>query len=161
MLSEEDKKRIEEEEKFRLEVQKAGKVEEKSVRKKKETKAVLIIWSIMAFFILYTALSPKPTPEENAEKEKRNAEFSCSSKADAYSFVERSIKKTLKAPSTVEMSGIWGSTITPLENCKFIIKGHFDAENSFGAKLRTHYRADAEYDMEARRWKLLEFNEIK
>lgn len=66
-------------------------------------------------------------------------------KSEAKLYVEQKIEQVLKSPSTADFSG-WNETeISKTGDCIFHIEGYVDAENSFGAKLRSNYSADVTF----------------
>jgi len=58
---------------------------------------------------------------------------------DARIFAEDAIRDVLKAPSTAEFSGLTETEVINEGNDVFTVRGWVDAENSFGAKLRSNY----------------------
>ena len=74
----------------------------------------------------------------------------------AYNITEDWVKQRLKAPSTAEFPGIFDGKadhIQRLDDNKYRIHSWVDAQNAFGAQIRTHWEAvvqqTGEYD-----WKL-------
>lgn len=64
------------------------------------------------------------------------------------------VKRRLKAPSTAEFP--WFSDdqvrVQIKPGCKFVIVGYVDAQNGFGAQIRTRYISELEYQQSARKW---------
>jgi predicted nucleic acid-binding Zn ribbon protein len=52
---------------------------------------------------------------------------------------ENRIRKSLKAPSTANFSGIWSTEVRGLGSGKYSAVGWVEAQNSFGAMLRSRY----------------------
>lgn len=65
----------------------------------------------------------------------------CDDTIGAFVMSQSFVKDALKAPSTATFpySSSDGVTITKADNCSFVVKAYVDAQNSFGAKLRTNY----------------------
>jgi hypothetical protein len=63
----------------------------------------------------------------------------------AYVMCEQFVKERLKAPATAEFGGYVNSTVTPKGTGHFAVSGYVDAQNSFGAKLRSRFACDISY----------------
>ena len=52
------------------------------------------------------------------------------------------LKKQLKAPSTADIPSLYEINVAPLKNKNdmWLVSGNVDAENSYGAKLRQHFK---------------------
>ncbi|MBT5016098.1 hypothetical protein HN748_00950 [Candidatus Peregrinibacteria bacterium] len=50
---------------------------------------------------------------------------------------QNEVEKSLKSPSTADFP--WGIQGTPLGNDKYLVSSYVDAENSFGAEIRTYF----------------------
>jgi hypothetical protein len=74
---------------------------------------------------------------------------------EAADFCEKMVTKNLKAPSTAVFPSRRETTVTSRGHNMFTVIGYVDAENSFGAKLRTPYRCDPR--MSDGKWYLDEF----
>jgi hypothetical protein len=57
----------------------------------------------------------------------------------AFVMSQRFVEKGLKAPSTAHFCSYSGATVTDLGGGRFRVSAYVDAENSFGAKIRTNY----------------------
>lgn len=61
----------------------------------------------------------------------------------AYVMSQTFVKRGLKAPSTADFGSYSESKVTPMaagkSACKFLVIGHVDAQNSFGAMIRNMY----------------------
>ena len=55
------------------------------------------------------------------------------------------VENRLKAPSTADFASHSNSTITEISNGRFRVRSYVDAENSFGAKVRTNFTAVVEH----------------
>ena len=64
---------------------------------------------------------------------------SASARVYAYHAIQRFVAQQLKAPSTAEFPSDHDIAIRPTGTCTFEIDGYVDAQNSFGATLRTRY----------------------
>lgn len=55
---------------------------------------------------------------------------------------EQVVKEKLKAPSTAKFSS-WGETkITKIKDNTYLVKGYVDAQNGFGAMIRSNYSVE-------------------
>jgi hypothetical protein len=70
----------------------------------------------------------------------------CKSKTMAAIMAQDYVKEHLKAPSTAVFPNLTdsGVSIDKVKECMFRIRGYVDAENSFGAMIRTTYIVDVE-----------------
>ncbi|PRW95830.1 hypothetical protein C7A07_25055 [Pseudomonas fragi] len=61
----------------------------------------------------------------------------------AYVMSQTFVKRGLKAPSTADFGSYSESQVKPMpagaSACKFLVIGHVDAQNSFGAMIRNRY----------------------
>ena len=55
------------------------------------------------------------------------------------------IEKRLKAPSTADFASYSNSSVTRTSTGTFLVSSYVDAQNSFGAKIRTHYTCELQY----------------
>ena len=65
-------------------------------------------------------------------------------------------KERLKAPATAKFASYRESQVTDKGNGEYLVSSHVDAENSFGAKIRTRYICHLKYTGN-NRWQLMEF----
>lgn len=72
--------------------------------------------------------------------------------AEAYVMSQSYVTAQLKAPSTAQYPLINRVRVTPMEDCHFAISAYVDAENSFGAMLRTRYSATMKHNPETGSW---------
>lgn len=90
----------------------------------------------------------------SADQEKRNEtpeirrEKYCgrNGRSDAAIVAQFFIKEKLKAPSTASFASNSESNVIVAGECEFIIRSYLDAQNSFGAKLRSDYYVNLKYD---------------
>lgn len=87
----------------------------------------------------------------------QTAEEKCTDKIHAFVMSQEFVKKRLKAPSSAEFPYISseGVSVIYLGECKHNISAYVDAQNSFGAKIRTRYSAQIQYDKGTDKWWLL------
>lgn len=78
--------------------------------------------------------------KEHAEEEAKRQKELCSDDIQAFLAAKEFMKKRLKAPSTADFPFLTdGSTITKLDCGHFSVQSFVDAQNSYGAMIRTNY----------------------
>ncbi len=77
--------------------------------------------------------------------------------AEAMTMCEQWIERRLKAPSTAKFSHVWDTSISGSNDGPYRIDGFVDAQNGFGAMIRTQYSC-ATQRLPDGRWKLLDLN---
>ena len=92
--------------------------------------------------------------------ERRRREEICDENQRIPAFVQAQsyMKKRLKAPSTADFAGIWSSRVASPECGRWLVHSYVDAQNSFGAMLRTEFIAEVQYLGDGD-WKLLSISE--
>jgi len=72
---------------------------------------------------------------------------------DAFVASQTFITKQLKAPSTAKFARSWSDGVHIEEiGDRWVVRAYVDAQNSFGAMIRTHYRCEMEY-LGEKRWR--------
>lgn len=79
----------------------------------------------------------------------------CEDKTRAWIEAKDFVTMALKAPSTADFASRGESRINYLGDCKHEVMGYVDAQNSFGAKIRSEYDATVQYNKANDRWLLL------
>ena len=103
--------------------------EEDAVKAKKENKIKMIIGVVV--FIVFFATCYNIM----------NTESGPPSKFSACHMAEQFMEKTLKSPSTADFASCSDATITDLGECKWEVSSYVDAQNGFGATVRTYFTA--------------------
>jgi len=100
-----------------------------------------------AIFIVLAVGSKEQTPEEK-----------CADTTAAFVMSQEFVKKRLKAPATAEFpyTSSEGVSVIYLGDCKHKILAYVDAQNSFGAKIRTRYSAEVQNEKGTDTWRLLD-----
>lgn len=65
-----------------------------------------------------------------------------SDKISAWTCAEKLVKDNLKAPSTADFPWYSEEYITPMGNNRFMVNSYVDAENGFGAKIRSNFSVE-------------------
>ncbi len=99
--------------------------------------------------------SPPETPAENARKQERDKP------TEAFSMAQVMIEDLLKAPSTADFAPFDYDSVQRINLTTWKVKTYVDAENSFGAKLRTWVEVTLEEDAPSQRWKCLDIRKLE
>lgn len=83
----------------------------------------------------------KKAAEEAAEAQREL----CSNDVMAFTMAQEFVKKRLKAPSTADFPWIHDGAVRKSECGVFSVTSYVDAQNAFGAMLRTQYRATVKH----------------
>ncbi|WP_340619615.1 DNA translocase FtsK [Xenorhabdus siamensis] len=70
----------------------------------------------------------------------------CSDDKVAYTYAKKFISSHLKAPSTAKFASYYDVKSNKPAECKFNFIGYVDAQNSFGAMIRTKFNAVVRYE---------------
>ncbi|MCY1439063.1 hypothetical protein D9M71_552830 [compost metagenome] len=81
----------------------------------------------------------------------------CNDSTMAYVMSQNFVKQRLKSPASADFPFISNQNVssTPIGNCKFHVAAYVDAQNTFGAKIRTPYIAILEYKPSEKTWHLI------
>jgi len=143
-LSKEDRDRIYAEEKTR----EAARKELKRAENRRKNKKILYWFlGIFAFFMMMIIINP---PKNDTPAPRNMGNEACLAARD---FVER----TLKAPSTAEFAPLSESNYATNYKDKtvYTVNSYVDAQNSFGAKIRTRFTVTMKYEPTTDTWSLL------
>ena len=97
-------------------------------------------------FALFSSTRPPETPETRRENICGGRDGKVLAKFYAQDFV----RDRLKAPSTAEFPS--DGSAAHMGNCKFLASGNVDAENGFGAKIRSTYVVELKYEPKDDKW---------
>lgn len=97
---------------------------------------------------------------ERAEQEARDAqeraeECGEKNKSLAYIMSQDFIEDRLRAPSTADFPASQRISIQPIEGCRYRVVAYVDAQNAFGAMIRSHYEAVMELEPGTTYWRLI------
>lgn len=98
--------------------------------------------------------------EQKAKEKDAKDEKTCSNDITAFVISQDFIRKNLKAPTTAVFPYITsdGVMVNYLGNCTHEIIAYVDAENSFGAKLRTKYYIKMQNKKGTDEWRVLKLH---
>jgi hypothetical protein len=122
---------------------------------------ILVIGLVAVGFLVWDFVSspstktPKPRPVASQVKDDRVEKFV------AYDVAIDMIRdNALVAPSTAKFQKFDYGLVRIVDDCTWIINAYVDSQNSFGAMVRTHYRAKimlVKRPGQAEYWKMLDF----
>lgn len=92
----------------------------------------------------------KNSPEREAEQTLKD----CNNSIMAYVMSQDVVKKQLKSPASADFPyiGAGGVSSVPDGMCNFLISAYVDSQNSFGADIRTYYKAKMSFDRTTQLW---------
>lgn len=117
---------------------------------------LLILSGVFGWYKLYYQSNAQVKSRQNLEAAK-----ACEDRTMAYVMSQNFVKRTLKAPSSASFPTITKIKSVAVGDCKFNILAYVDAQNGFGAQIRTHYTATMEYLPQSKTWRALDLNIIQ
>ena len=99
----------------------------------------------------------KRAQEAEAKAAARAHQCSGSYASQAYIYSQFFVEQELRSPTTASFPNIKrdGVTSTAIGNCRFRIRSYVDAQNAFGAEIRTRFAITIERLPEQESWKLI------
>lgn len=93
-------------------------------------------------------------PELTAiQKEKPTPKIACGSDTTAYVMSQSFVEDRLRAPATAAFPSITKIKVSETGRCLYSVVAYVDAQNGFGALVRTRYAAEMEYLPVTREWR--------
>jgi hypothetical protein len=108
-------------------------------------KTAFIVFGLMIAFVAWIFW---PNPEKDArDRARKVAEQRDGTKIGALVVCEQFVKQRLKAPGTANLqtNGTSDDAVTSVGAGKYVAKGFYDAQNSFGAMLRGYYTCTVQH----------------
>ncbi len=114
-------------------------------------KTLLSLSAFSLFLVFAAGSSDDRTPEQKAKDD-------CEDTTMAFIMSRNFVKKQLKSPSTANFPDAYdkGVGISYQGECKHKIWAYVDAQNSFGATIRTEYYAEVQNEYGTDTWRLLD-----
>lgn len=100
---------------------------------------VLLVGAVLLIWFLVSVATGEDEPGGGGTDEGPGDES-----AGAYIACEDFVEDLLKAPSTADFSGYFGSSVSQTGN-RYTVRGTVDAENSFGAAIRSNFTCTVRY----------------
>jgi hypothetical protein len=107
---------------------------------------------VLGGFILFANIY-----ENTSTGKKSNREHECKDTVKAWVIAQGFVRDSLKAPSTAEFpSGSKGTgrSVQYEGGCNHLVHGYVDAQNGFGAMIRTNYAVEVAFDAATDTWRL-------
>ncbi len=115
------------------------------------------MYVVIALFVLivaapaaYNAFFPDPAEAYQAKQDQE--------KKDAYVYAREIVKEQLKVPSSAEFQKAYEVEITEVGESKYSFSFWLEAQNSFGAKVRTTYNCTMQRKDD--KWHLIRLEEL-
>lgn len=92
--------------------------------------------------------------EKQEQRERERREKDCRNTISAFIMSQSFVKQALRSPSTAKFPHFaeQGVSSVAIGDCKFRVTAHVDAQNGFGAMIRSKYTVDLEYLPDSQRW---------
>lgn len=85
----------------------------------------------------------------------RPAADRCKDDMGAISITQGYVQEHLKSPSTAEFPWADKVKVKRLTGCRYLVQGYVDAQNGFGAMVRTQYSVEVEPTQKSGEWRFL------
>jgi len=97
--------------------------------------------------------------EEKAKQKEASAKRECESRVSAFIMSTNFAKRQLRSPTTAKFPSANDRDVRTnyIGECKHEVFGYVDAQNAFGATVRTHYFAVMQNDYGTSTWRALNF----
>lgn len=123
-------------------------------RDKDSIRAAIILVAVAVLSLIYqfstsesASSQPQPTlAQKQAEAMAAAAKADATAKDDAKWACRQFVERSLKAPSTADFPFVNEFTAVGKERGPYIVRGYVDAQNSFGAMLRTNFACELHTD---------------
>jgi hypothetical protein len=122
----------------------------RSARRRHGIIGTVVVVLLVGWCSIYSASND----DRSGNKTSSRAERECNDEIAAFVGTQEFVSKSLRSPSTAEFPSIADDnvSVTPLGNCAYQIIAYVDAENGFGATIRTYYTAIMEYRKSSDAW---------
>ena len=114
------------------------------MKKVKPRTAIIIICIAVIFTIFFSISISQPPPISSKPPDR----------ADIYLVAKEFVTQRLKAPSTADFPSSNHAEIINISDNKWQVRSYVDAQNSFGAKLRSNFTALVVYNSKMKTWSL-------
>lgn len=122
---------------------------------KASPKATAIGCGVVLLLVLAVSMCTVLLPDKTAERAEVDH---CQNVGGAYDASKEAVTERLRAPATAKFPDLlWddGARVTPMPGCQFLVVSYVDAQNGFGATIRSHYTARLETTPDGRTYRLL------
>lgn len=112
---------------------------------------VVILGGLSSWILYANHQKSQETPEM-----RKAAKCGNSGSVTAHTMAEHYVGARLKAPSSAKFPRYDDSQVAYIGDCEFTVRSYVDAQNSFGAMLRSNYYVRLKYDANADRYFLID-----
>ncbi|TKZ21351.1 hypothetical protein FAP39_06320 [Shimia litoralis] len=98
--------------------------------------------------------------ELTARRNQKRLEEACGDDHSVMAYVmsQRGVRANLRSPATVDFPTINSISVHANGDCTYSVNAYVDAQNGFGALVRTNYSATMRRNRDTETWSLLELN---
>lgn len=89
-----------------------------------------------------------PSPEELAER-------NCNDPIMAHVMAEKFVTRSLKSPATADFASYNPKNVSYIGDCKHRVSSYVDAQNGFGALVRTNFTVEVQYNKASDNYSLI------
>jgi GTP1/Obg family GTP-binding protein len=113
---------------------------------------------LVMFVALAFGSSDSRTPQQTAQDQEQRAQRQCEDKITAFLMSQDFVKKQLKAPATADFPRFTNEDVhvNYLGDCTHDVVAYVDAQNSFGAKIRSNYHVKLRNEKGTDTWTAIE-----
>ena len=148
-LNEEEKQKITEEEKFRSQVKDEQKAKAEKQKKKESNRKALGCLAIIIIVAIFIIGSAALNDDNDSTTSSGISQLSSPQVEDqptmAFVIAKDFVQQYLKSPSTADFP-LLDFTSTHLDDNRYEIISYVDAQNSFGAEIRSNWQATTQYN---------------
>jgi len=98
-------------------------------------------------FVIVGVTAPRPSEAEKRAKAEQTEAKACSDEPMFFVIAQKFVRQSLKAPSTAAFPSA-PSQAVKVSDCRYVLTSYVDAQNSFGAQIRSTWGVDIEYHPE-------------
>ncbi len=138
----------------------------KKVGNKKASTGVLVgclnvVFVVAISLVLVTCSGPNEPPRTPEQAAQEKAERLVKDlKLHAFGICKKVVEQSLKAPATAEFSGFTWESVRKRPMDVFEVRSYVDAQNSFGAQIRTNFSCRLHYrggnSLDGNNWELMD-----
>lgn len=111
---------------------------------RKHFQVIGFIFAIL--FITYGCTANSPSSSSSTTSSSTKSTIATGSQTEACTYAQMEIENKLKSPSTAKHPACSLNTYTKLSASKYKVKSYVEAQNSFGAIVRTNYQCTVTFN---------------
>ena len=108
----------------------------------------------------WAAVRAEREAELTARRDQERLDEACGDdhSVTAYVMSQRGVRANLRSPATADFPTINSVSVRANGDCTYSVNAYVDAQNGFGALVRTNYSATMRRNRDTETWSLLELN---